>query len=666
MSGRRLSITTMRQRLFRLMIWGIGGFLRTGFLHAQAVSPAAGGLWVVSPNGSVRAELSVDGHGMLFYQVNYVKGKESVVAVSRSALGIIREDADLSAGLGYAGLVSERKVVDDYKMLHGKRAYCRNEAREKVFRFRNRDGQLVDVVFRAYNDGVAFRYVFPDKEKGARAQAGVAKDSCRITGERTSFALPAGTERWMQQYTSAYEGLYPMRTDGRGDKPDQREWGFPALYKVKNEPVWVLVTEANVTRANCASRLSNREDENIYTVAMPEKEVSAVLPWKSAWRVVMVGALSDIVESTLVADVSEPSKVDTTEWIRPGTVAWVYWAYNHGSKDYRKVVEYVDLAKKMHWPYVLIDWEWDRMGNGGTIENAVAYARSKGVRPLMWYNSKDSASSSAGLDPYGRLQTHAARCREFEWLNRIGVYGVKVDFFEDDRQQEMAYCIDILEDAARYHLMVDFHGATVPRGWDRTYPNLMTVEAVYGAEWYGYSPMLTNLGASHNATLPFTRNVIGPMDYTPVTFSNILFPHTTTYAHELALSVVFESGLQHFADKPEAFYALPPGEQRFLMTVPVAWDDTRLIDGYPGKRVAIARRSGRSWYIGGLNGEGQSRALELSFGFLGRGEYDLELISDGDTDKGFARKTLTVKKDSRVSVDCLPRGGFVGTLKPRG
>jgi len=655
----------MGQRSFRLVIWVIGSVLRTGFLHAQAASPATAGLRVVSPNGMIKVELGLDGQGALFYQVNYGKGGETTTAVSRSALGITREDGDLSSGLEYAGLVSERKVVDEYRMLHGKRADCRNTAREKVFRFRNREGLMVDVVFRAYDNGVAFRYVFPEKGKGESSHAGAVKDSCRVTGERTSFAVPSGTERWMQQYTSAYEALYPLRTSGSGDKPDQREWGFPALYKVKDHPVWVLVTEADVTRANCASRLSNKEDENIYTVVMPEKEVAAALPWKSAWRVIMVGGLSDIVESTLVADVSEPSKVNATEWIRPGVVAWVYWAYNHGSKDYRKVVEYVDLAKKMHWPYVLIDWEWDRMGNGGTIENAVAYARSKGIRPLMWYNSKDSASSAVGLDPYGRLQSHAARCKEFEWLNRIGVYGVKVDFFEDDRQKEMAYCIDILEDAARYHLMVDFHGATVPRGWDRTYPNLMTVEAVYGAEWYGYSPLLTNLGASHNATLPFTRNVIGPMDYTPVTFSNISFPHTTTYAHELALSVVFESGLQHFADKPEAFYALPPEEQRFLMTVPVTWDDTRLIDGFPGKRVVIARRSGRSWYIGGLNGEDHGQALELSFGFLGGGEYELELVSDGETDKGFARKTLTVKKGSRVSVDCLPRGGFVGTLRPR-
>jgi hypothetical protein len=282
----------------------------------------------------------------------------------------------------------------------------------------------------------------------------------------------------------------------------------------------------------------------------------------------------------------------------------------------------------------------------------------------MWYNSRDSLNSSVGLDPYGRLSTPAARRREFAWLNKIGVYGVKVDFFEDDRQKEMAYYLDLLEDAAKYHLLVDFHGATLPKGWARTYPNLMTMEAVYGAEWYGYAPVLTKLGAAHNATLPFTRNVVGPMDYTPVTFTNIGFPHTTTYAHELALSVVFESGLQHFADRPEGFYALPDAERQFLMTVPVAWDDTRLIDGFPGKRVEIARRKGGVWYIGGLNGEDQPQTLQLHFDFLTSGRYTLELIRDGATGKEFTTQTIVVRKGSTVEVNCLPRGGFVATLRP--
>jgi xylan 1,4-beta-xylosidase len=619
-------------------------------LHRLA-QPATS-LRVVSPNGAIGVTVDLDGQGYLHYRVDYTAGGKTVEAVPRSNLGIMRTDGDFSAGLTYVGLESARKVVDRYRLLHGKRQYCRNEAMEKVFRFRNSHGQLLDLQFRAYDNGAAFRYDFP----------GHPADSCRVTGEATGFTIPDGSERWMQQYTIAYEGLYPLNTDGKGDSPDHHDWGFPALYRVKDQPVWVLVTEAGVSGANCASHLSNAGNGEVYTVSMPQSQVSAAFPWHSAWRVLMIGRLADIVESTLVTDVSEPSRLTDTGWIKPGPVSWVYWAYNHGSKDYRKVMEYVDLAVKMHWPYVLIDWEWDRMGNGGRIEDAVAYARSKGIKPLMWYNSKDSTKSSPGFDPYGRMTTHAARCREFAWLNKIGVYGVKVDFFEDDRQGAMAYYLDLLADAAKYHIMVDFHGATLPKGWDRTYPNLMTMEAVYGAEWYGYAPVLEHQGATHNATLPFTRNVVGSMDYTPVTFSDLGFPHTTTYAHELALSVVFESGLQHFADKPEAFYALPDTERRFLMTVPVAWDDTRLVDGYPGKRVEIARRKGDAWYVGGLNGDDQAQELELTFDFLDDKAYDLSLITDGTTAREFGTKTLTVRKGSRVRIPCLPRGGFVAMI----
>jgi len=642
----------MKKIFLRSLLSVTGMLAGMAFLNAQTSSD----LRIVSPNGAMVVTLDLAGQGVLYYKADYAKGGMSVPAVPRSTLGIVRKDGDLSKGLTYVGLTSQRKVVDRYRMIHGKRQDCRNEAMEKVLRFRNGNGQLLDMVFRAYDNGVAFRYRFP----------GNTGDSCQVTGEATGFMIPAGTKRWMQQYTSTYEALYPLNTNGKGNGPGDHEWGFPALYKVKDQPVWVLITEANVSRANCASHLTNRGNEEVYTVTMPESEISAGLPWESAWRVLMIGSLADIVESTLVTDVSSPPAIDTAGWIRPGAAAWVYWAYNHGSKDYRKVIEYVDLAKAMHWPYVLIDWEWDRMGNGGNIEDVVTYARSKGIKPLMWYNSRDSAGSSVGLDPYGRLLTHEARCREFSWLNRIGVYGVKVDFFEDDRQKEMAYYLDLLEDAAKYHIMVDFHGATIPKGWERTYPNLMTMEAVYGAEWYGYAPVLTNQGATHNATLPFTRNVVGSMDYTPVTFSDQNFPHTTTYAHELALSVVFESGLQHFADKPTVFYALPAAAKKFLMEVPAAWDDTKLIHGYPGKKVVIARRKGHVWYLGGLNGEDQDQEMELHFDFLSDGTYDLELISDDTTGKAFAVRTVKVKKGSRISVHCLKRGGFVATIRMHG
>jgi hypothetical protein len=227
----------------------------------------------------------------------------------------------------------------------------------------------------------------------------------------------------------------------------------------------------------------------------------------------------------------------------------------------------------------------------------------------------------------------------------------------------MKYYIAILKDAAKYHLLVNFHGATIPRGWARTYPNLMTTEAVYGAEWYNNEPVMTNKAAGHNTTLPFTRNVIGSMDYTPVTFSNSQHPHITSYAHELALSVVFESGLQHFADRPSAYESLPEEPKDFLRQVPTAWDDTKLIDGYPGEKVIMARKKGNKWYIAGLNGKDVAQTLLVKFGFLSKGNHSFQLIKDGKDDKSFSSEIIKIKKGDTLKIECLPRGGFVGVIR---
>jgi len=227
------------------------------------------------------------------------------------------------------------------------------------------------------------------------------------------------------------------------------------------------------------------------------------------------------------------------------------------------------------------------------------------------------------------------------------------------------YYLDILKDAADFQMMVYFHGCIVPRGWSRTYPNLMTMEAVRGAEWYNNGPDFTMTAPVHNTILPFTRNVVGPMDYTPVTFTNSQYPHVTSYGHELALSVLFESGIQHFADRPEGYDELPDAAKTFLKEVPNAWDDTKLLDGYPGKDVMIARRKGNAWYIGGINGELREKKKTIKFDFLPDGiRYKLILIADGKHDKAFDTRYLVVDKSSSVDVRLLRRGGFAASLKP--
>ena len=523
--------------------------------------------------------------------------------------------------------VKATPVKADYQMLAGKRSRCVNEANEY---------HMGTMTLRLYNDGLAFRYESPVKEQAA-------------------YVIPEGTRRWMQQWCDSYEGFFPLATTcrqqavasyGRQYKDAAGNcvrWGYPALLEPL-DGVFALITEANIEHGQSASSLYN--DGELFRVVPDEGDNLHHSPW----RVVIIGTLADVVQSTLVTDVSEPCRLADTSWIRPGVVSWIYWAYNHGSNDYDVIRKYVDMAETLSLPYVLIDAEWDEMKDGKTIEDAVAYARSKGVRPMIWYNSSVGWVDGAPT-PKFRLNKPEDREREFAWCEKIGVAGVKIDFFSGDSQRNMDYCIDLLACAARHHLLVNFHGATVPRGWQRTYPHLLSTEGVYGAEWYNNVPTFTDKAACHNATLPFTRNVIGPMDYTPCAFSDSQHPHITTHAHELALTVLFESGLQHLADRPESYLSQPAEVQQFLSRLPAAWDETRLVAGYPGDHVVMARRSGTTWYVAGINGTDREMTLKTPLDFIPQGRATL--FADGNPWAVTSPQTLP------QSVTCKPRGGFV-------
>lgn len=526
-----------------------------------------------------------------------------------------------------------RRVTDDYTMLTGKRRHCTNKANEY------RSGALT---LRVYNDGIAFRYA-------------------NKTGN-TVYNIPEGTRRWMQQWCDSYEGFFPLTTTykvepvpsysgiSKSDEGWNNRWGYPALLEpVKN--VFVLLTEANIERGQSASCLFN--DGELFRV-VPAEQYAVSASDHTPWRVAVIGKLADVVESTLVTDVSESSKIAKTSWIQPGVASWIYWAYNHGSNDYDIICKYVDMAVTLHLPYVLIDAEWDEMKNGKTIEDAVAYAKEKGVRPLIWYNSSVGWVNGAP-GPKFRLNKAEDREKEFAWCERIGVAGVKIDFFSGDNQRNMDYCQDLLESAARHHLLVNFHGATIPRGWQRTWPNLMTTEGVYGAEWYNNVATFTSQAARHNATLPFTRNVIGPMDYTPCAFSDSQHPHITSPAHELALTVLFESGLQHLADRPESFLSQPQQVQDFLGALPTAWDETRYVSGYPGESVVLARRSGKTWYVAGINGSDSPQSLVLAKDFLKGSVRQMTLFTDNEQGDW----SIQALNELPTKVACLPRGGFI-------
>jgi hypothetical protein len=572
-------------------------------------------------------------------------------------LGLSRSDQDFSKELKFLKAGKPLLVTEQYSALHGKRSQCNNLANETVISFENPGKAKLNLIIRAYNDGVAFRYEFPEKEGSF-----VVKD------EFTSYSIPQSAKRWLEKWNTANEGLYITMNDDN----TQQSWCYPALFNLPDKNCWYLIHEADVNSGYCGSKLSNAADKSLYKITFPdakdgnglgESAPTIALPWKSPWRIVILGSLSDIVESTLTEDVCPPSVIKNTNWIKPGLVSWNYWSSNHGTKDYKIVCDFADLAASMDWPYTLLDWEWDAMSNGGNLDDAVKYILSKGVKPLLWYNS-GGKHTGVTATPRDRMLTHENRVEEFTKLKKMGVAGVKIDFFESEKQDMIKYYLDILDDAAKFEMMVYFHGCIVPRGWDRTYPNLMTQEGVRGAEWYNNGPEFTTTAPEHNTILPFTRNVVGPMDYTPVTFTDSQNPHITSYGHELALSVVFESGFQHLADRPSGYYDLPDAARTFLKEVPNAWDNTKLLDGYPGRDIIIARQKGDSWYIGGLNSERFEKTKILKFDFLPDGvKYKLTLISDGKHDKEFVTQYIAVDKSSSVNVKLLRRGGFAAKLK---
>lgn len=561
-----------------------------------------------SPNGLIRAA--------------YVKG----IGIKVSCLnqGQWQEVMTLSASCGKAQEAISGTV--DYQMILGKQSHCTNAYNQATYPLIGPSTAAITV--RVYNDGVAWSGVHDYQTHFDQAK-----------------------HYWIEEWSDAYEGFFPI---DRELTTGQR-MAYPALFEY-DDGIFALLSESDMT-SNLAASSPHVAQGHLAFDLIPEG------PEPGGWQTLIIGSLANIVESTLITDNSAPCKLTDTSWIEPGVASWVYWAYNHGSDDYDIICRYVDMAARLHLPYVLIDAEWDQMKNGHTIEEAVAYARQQGIKPMIWYNSSIGWVDGAPTPKY-RLNTPADLEREFAWCESIGVAGVKVDFFSGDSNQNMKFQIELIQCAARHHMLINFHGATIPRGWQRTYPNLVSTEGVYGAEWYNNKPILTNRAAAHNATLPFTRNVVGSMDYTPCAFSDSQHPHITSHAHELALTVLFESGIQHLADRPESFYAQPLEVQQFLGSLPTTWDETRLLSGYPGQSVVLARRKGDVWYIAGINGLDTPQELSLgNLADVGIHGTRWTFYLDGDDPSAepwlLSSHRVHGERPPYGSITCRPRGGFV-------
>jgi alpha-glucosidase len=614
---------------------------------------------VASPDGRRAIVLSLR-DGRLTWRAT--SGGAAVVAPS--PLGIRRADQAFTEGLRLAGAAETTAIDDRYEMPHGKRRLHHVLGRERTLAFANAAGARVEIVLRAHHDGVAFRYRFPETDATPRT----------VTEEQTGFQVPAGSTGWLlphhmpSRYKPAYEDLFQEVAAGT-KAPEPAGWSFPALFKTPAR-TWVLFTEAALDDAYCGVRLAAEAPGGAYRVRFPEQgegmgkgdvNPTSSLPWTMPWRVVIMGdAAGRILESDLVSDLSPPSRVKDTSWIKPGRASWSWWSHDDSPKHAEALIRFVDLAAEMGWEYSLVDANWNFMQTG-RIEDVIARAKEKGVGLLFWYNS-GGPHNDVTEAPRDRMHLRDVRRAEFAKLKDWGVRGVKVDFWHSDKQDRIRQYRDVLTDAADFQLMVNFHGSTIPRGWEREFPHLVGMEGVFGAEQYKFSEAYGKKSAWHNTVLPFTRNVPGVMDYTPVTFTDLKYPRRTTNAHELALSVVFETAVQHFADSVEAYRALPEAPKTFLKQVPAAWDETRALSGEPGQSVVVARRGGDVWYVGGLNGQERGQAVRVDLSFLGPGPWSMAIIRDGTGDRSFASETRAVTAKDTIEVAMRGRGGFVMRL----
>lgn len=616
---------------------------------------------ISSPDGKISSSIRLNESGQLSYQVFMSDGAIKTEVIEPSPLGIVRADQAFDS-LKFISVTDVKAIDQIYHLSAGKKIENRNHYSEFTLDFENRQGAKLDVVFRAYNDGIAFKYVFPEKDE----------KEYTVVNELTGFNLPEGLA-WMQPYDSAtayapayernYEGEMPIGTAA----PFDDGWCFPALFEANDH--WVLLTEANLKANFYGSHLNPQADNGLYTVSPPEEDEAfgygnakavSTLPWDMPWRIITVGdELADIVESNLVSHVSDPSKIEDPSWVKPGRASWGWWSgYLDGTSDTpEKLRRFIDFAQTMGWEYSLVDAGWDHR-KGLDLEKLAAYAEKRGVGLLLWYNS-GGPINKVNAGPRDRMFDPEIRQKEMKRISELGIKGIKVDFFASDKQDFIELYLGILEDAAKYKLLVNFHGCTIPRGWARTYPNMITYESVKGSEGYIYHADFEENAPLHNTILPYTRNVVGSMDYTPVAFSVQQVPHRTSYGHELALSVVFESGILHFPDKPEVYLGLPEEVTGFLKQVPAAWDDTQLVAGYPGDDVVIAREKNSEWYVGGINGEEKIKEIDVDFSFLDEGTYEALIITDGENNTSFSSETRIVSNKSKMKVKVLPIGGFV-------
>ena len=626
---------------------------------------SAHALKITSPDGALKATVSIE-DSRLGYRVSL--GGEELVAWS--PLGLETSAGDFRTGVKIVDEGHAETIKRSYDLPLGKQSHVDVDARQQTVQIANAAGQKLAVRFYVSNNGVAFSYRLPE-----------SNGKVEVLSEATSFAFPDDTHAilhpmavaktgWARTQPS-YEEYY---VEGPAGEPSTmgQGWCLPALFKVADRG-WVLIGETGVDPGYFGSRLAHESPNRVYTIDLPQKEEHLPESPSTAtvaggqwlpWRFLAVGeSLEPIVASTLATDLVEP--LYELDWQpRPGRAAWSWLPLKDANTIEPVQRKFIDMAAALGFEYTLIDADWDRQIGREKIAELAEYARGKGVRLLLWYNS-NGEWNDAPYTPQDCMDTPEAREKEMAWLEKTGIAGIKVDFFGGDKQDVMALYAAILRDAAKHKLMVNFHGATIPRGWDRMYPNFATCEAVRGMEFCTFEQVNADQQAKHCTMLPFARNVIGPMDFTPVMIGEKLAPfdnapkRRTTLAFELALPILFHSPIQHFGLVPEDMDRLPDFAIEYLRGLPTTWDTTELIAGEPGKFVVLARKKGNRQYIGAINGTDEPLTVSLPTAI----DADAVVILDDGSGglKTESTSKLTSGKSPELSLP--PRGGAVVVTK---
>lgn len=595
---------------------------------------------VSSPDGNMVVTVS-DSDGLASYSVTY-KGVPYLV---NSPLGLVTDVTDLSKGLTL-GEVKREEISESYSLRNLKFSSIEYVANRASFSFVDSNNRpLFEVIFHVGNNDIAFKYalsarrelccIVKEEKSGFRFVDGTTTFLCPQMRPKTGFARTAPS------YETGYTLDAPM-----GDNAGGLGYTFPALFK-NGTHGWVLICETGVSSSYCASRL-NGGDGSLYTIAFPmEDEFNGVgsvtpginLPGETPWRTITIGeTLQPIVESTIMWDVVQPLYEASTDY-KYGKSVWSWIIRMDASCNYEEQKEYIDFASEIGYEYILIDALWDTNIGYERMEELVRYAASKNVGVFLWYNS-NGYWNDAPQGPRNKLHTNIARHKEMKWLQSIGVKGMKIDFLGSDKQQTMQLYEDILSDANEFGLMVIFHGCTLPRGWERMYPNFASSEAVLASENLSFGQHACDMEAFNATIHPFVRNTVGNMDFGGSALNKRYSKgndrgtyRRTSDVYALATAVLFQSVIQNFAIAPNNLTDAPQWAMDFMKSVPTVWDETRFIDGYPGRYVILARRLGERWYIVGVNAQTQTLKVKTQLPMLERGKV-LTHYSDSNTLEG--------------------------------